>query len=45
LEMSDKCKKIKGIWLGIKKKYNFAPQIRNILWQKKLIKPRNGLKR
>jgi hypothetical protein len=27
--MSDKGKKIEGIGLGFKKKYNFAPQIRN----------------
>jgi hypothetical protein len=43
LEMSDKGKKIKGMWLGIKKKYNFAPQISKILWQRKSIKQRKGL--
>jgi hypothetical protein len=41
--MSDKSKKIKGIWLGIKKKYTFAPQTSKILWQKKLIKQKNEL--
>jgi hypothetical protein len=40
--MRDKCKKIRGIWLGIKKKYNFAPQIRKTVWQKKSIKQRRG---
>ena len=36
--MSGKCKKIKGIWLGIKKKYNFAPQISKFIMAKKIDK-------